>query len=100
MSVIKNASKVAPPSWNFLTNYTHVLVCLSRDHTLTVRELALQIGITERSIQRILRELETGGVISRCKDGRNNTYKIMKNHRLHHPLERSKTVAELLKAIS
>lgn len=88
------------PSWSFLTNHTHVLVCLSRDHTLTVRELALLIGITERSVQRILSELERAGAIERFKEGRKNTYQIKKDHRLHHPLEDKKTVAELLKAVS
>lgn len=87
------------PAWSFLTNHTHVIVCLSHDHTLTVRELAIKIGITERSVQRILRELETGGAISRFKKGRKNSYKIIKTHRLHHQLERQKTLAELLEAI-
>lgn len=97
MSDAKNSDT---PTWTFLTNHTHVLVCLERDFTMTVRELAIQIGITERSIQRILSELESGGVIERFKEGRKNTYKIIKSHRLHHPLEGDTSVGELLKAVS
>ncbi|MGJ8726035.1 MAG: winged helix-turn-helix domain-containing protein [Roseibacillus sp.] len=85
--------------WTFLTNHTHVIVCLSRDSALTVRSLALQIGITERSVQRILAELEEGGVVQRTKDGRCNLYSIDEDFQLRHPLESHHTVADLLKAL-
>ena len=85
--------------WTFLTNHTHVIVCLSRDSALTVRSLALQIGITERSVQRILAELEEGGVVTRTKDGRRNLYSIDENFQLRHPLEAHHTVGDLLKVL-
>lgn len=85
--------------WTFLTNHTHVLVCLSQNEAITVRELAVQIGITERSVQRILSELETDGVLKKFKEGRQNRYEINTKQRLRHPLEHEKTVEQLLKAI-
>lgn len=85
--------------WTFLTNHTHVIVCLSRDSALTVRSLALQIGITERSVQRILAELEEGGVVRRTKDGRRNLYSIDGDFQLRHPLEAHHTVGDLLRAL-
>lgn len=86
--------------WTFLTNHTHVLVCLSRNSDQTVRELSLQIGVTERSVQRILAELEEGGVVSRRKEGRRNLYTIDESFRLRHPLESQHSLGELLKAIN
>lgn len=85
--------------WTFLTNHSHVLVCLSRDEATTVRNLALQVGITERSVQRILSELEQEGVIKRIREGRRNRYEIDFDFRLRHPLESEHTVRELLDRI-
>ena len=82
--------------WTFLTNHTHVIVCLYRDSALTVRSLALQIGITERSVQRILAELEEGGVVQRTREGRRNVYSIDVDFQLRHPLESHHTVGDLL----
>lgn len=82
--------------WTFLTNHTHILVCLARDPELTVRELAGLVGITERSVQRILAELESGGVISKSKEGRRNRYDLNLDFKLRHPLESTHRISELL----
>lgn len=85
--------------WSFLTNHTHVMVCLSRDPETTVRNLALRIGITERSVQRILTDLESSGVVTRSREGRRNRYDLNEAFQLRHPLESHHTVAELLRAL-
>ncbi|MDA7862549.1 winged helix-turn-helix domain-containing protein [bacterium] len=95
----KKAASAPLSKWSFLTNHTHVLVCLTREKALTVRELAIQIGITERSVQRILSELERDGVITRKREGRNNSYEINKKFQLRHALEQHHTIADLIKAI-
>jgi len=33
-------------NWTFLTNHAHVLLCLARDSTMRMRDLALEVGIT------------------------------------------------------
>jgi DNA-binding MarR family transcriptional regulator len=96
----KTISPTPPSNWSFLTNHTHVLVCLNRENDTTVRELALSIGITERSVQRILSELEADGVLTRTKEGRKNSYQINKNFQLRHTLEQHHTIAELIEAIN
>jgi DNA-binding IclR family transcriptional regulator len=85
--------------WTFLTNYTHILVGLARQPDLTVRELALLVGITERSVQRILSDLETSGVIQKSKEGRRNHYKLNLKYQLRHPLESSHRLSELLETL-
>ncbi|MBT8044963.1 MAG: winged helix-turn-helix transcriptional regulator, partial [Verrucomicrobiae bacterium] len=63
-------------NWTFLTNHSHVIICLVRDPEMRVRDLATEIGITERAVLRILSELEAEKVISICKSGRRNSYTI------------------------
>jgi DNA-binding transcriptional ArsR family regulator len=87
------------PVWTYLTNHTHVLVCLAADGSLRVRDLADQVGITQRAVQRILSDLENAGVLEREREGRRNHYRIIEDARLRHPLEQSCPVGGLLKWI-
>ena len=86
-------------TWSFLTNHTHILVCLVREPMTTVRDLSRQVGITERSVQRILAELAEAGAIERHREGRRNRYTVNRDLRLRHALESGTTVGELLKAV-
>ena len=82
--------------WTFLSNHTHVLVCLAREPDLTLKEVAARIGITERAVQRLVAELESAEVLLRWRDGRRNRYQIRQDSRLRHPIESHRTVGELL----
>lgn len=85
--------------WTFLTNHTHVLVCLYRNSNCRIRELADLVGITERAVAKILDDLEAANVIFVEKQGRRNSYKINTSIPLRHSLEAHKTIGELLKFI-
>ena len=82
--------------WTFLTNHSHVLICLAQDSEMRLRDVALKVGITERAVQRIVAELEDGGVLVRHRDGRRNSYTINATVALRHPLEAHHTVAEVI----
>ncbi len=86
-------------NWTFLTNHLHVILCLHRDEETTVRSLALSIGVTERSVQRILNELVEAQVITREREGRRNVYKIDYKYRLRHQLEKNHNIGELLELL-
>ncbi|MEZ6056120.1 MAG: winged helix-turn-helix transcriptional regulator [Planctomycetaceae bacterium] len=86
----------AAVQWTFLTNHSHVLVILSRDPSLVLRKVALEVGITERAVQRIIADLEAGGVIEREKVGRQNHYVIRTDQPLRHPIESHRTIGDLL----
>ena len=62
--------------WTFLTNHTHVMVCLRRDPTARMRDVAGAVGITERAAQRIVSELEEAGYLAREREGRRNRYTL------------------------
>jgi DNA-binding transcriptional ArsR family regulator len=88
-----------PPSkvtWTFLSNYAHILVCLYRDPLSRLRDMAEQVGITERAAQRIVSELEQAGVLTRIRDGRRNRYELHLDQPLRHPLEAHRTIGDLL----
>jgi predicted ArsR family transcriptional regulator len=93
---------VAAPgsNWTFLTNHTHVLVCLRRDPDLRIRDLALQTQITERAVQRIVHELVEDGYLELVKEGRRNHYRIVDDRTLRHPLEGTVTLGALLDVLS
>lgn len=82
--------------WTFLTNHAHVLILLSREGALVLREVAQRVGITERAVQRIIRDLELGDYLQRDRVGRRNTYRINPRKALRHPIENHRTIGDLL----
>lgn len=100
---LKPVAKSAPDNvrrWTFLTNHAHVLVLLHLQPGLVLREVAVQVGITERAVQRIIQELEEGGFIRREKIGRQNHYEVLVDRPLRHPIEAHRRIGDLLSLIS
>lgn len=77
-----------------------MLLCVATGEPLTARELALRIGITERSVQAILTDLTDEGYLIKSKVGRRNVYELNPEGKLRHPLEASHSVGELVAALS
>ena len=61
---------MAGPNWTFLTNHARVLFSLAAQPDLRLREVAEEIGITERAVQRIVTDLEAAGILTRSREGR------------------------------
>ena len=95
----KTPEPVTEATWTFLTNHSHVLLCLAADDSLRVRDLAEKVGITERAVLKILADLEKGGVIARERDGRRNRYSVQFDAPLRHDLEAHRTVGDLIRAV-
>ena len=85
--------------WTFLSNYSHVLVCLYQDPDQRLRDIAATVGITERAVQRIIHDLAEGDYITIDKEGRRNHYKVHPKKKLRHPLEEGVTIGSLLKLL-
>lgn len=86
--------------WTFLTNHAHVLVCLSENRELRIRDMAERVGITERATQRIVAELVEAGYLEKSREGRRNRYRVNLDAPLRHPLEKTHTVGELMRAVA
>lgn len=82
--------------WTFLTNHAHVLVAIARDPEARLRDVAAQVGITERATQAIVRDLVDAGYLTRERVGRRNRYQIDERLPLRHPLERHQDVSIIL----
>lgn len=97
MACPENKPTVSKPAgWTFLTNHSHVLICLALDPDMLLREVAERVGITERAVQKIVHELEQGDVLTRTKVGRRNRYAIKEGRSLRHPVEGHRRVRDLL----
>lgn len=85
--------------WTFLTNHALVLVTIARDPEVRLRDVADQIGITERSAHRIVTDLVESGYLLRERVGARNRYQVRQREPLRHPLVRDHHVHELLQAV-
>lgn len=90
------AAGVNGRQWTFLSNHAHVLVCLASDPGARLRDVAAQVGITERAVQKIVSDLESAGVLTRERDGRRNRYHMALDRPLRHPIERHRSIGALL----
>jgi predicted ArsR family transcriptional regulator len=87
-------------NWTLFSNHGHVLFCLARDSEARLRDVATDVGITERAVQKIVRDLQDGGMISVTKSGRRNCYRIHKKQRLRHELEASCKLRDLIRVVN
>ena len=84
------------PAWKLITNHGAVLALISKTQHITARDLATLIGITERSVLRILGDLESDGYIERTREGRTNKYSISRRLQLRHDFARDVAVSDFL----
>lgn len=86
----------ATKPWTLLTSHGRVLLLIAGNPNLRIRDLADAAGITERSAQAIVSDLEEVGYIDRERVGRRNTYRVNRDLPFRHPAEADHTVGELI----
>ncbi len=86
-------------SWTFITNHGAVLALIAQHGQITARQIGLNLGITERSVHRIISELETEGYLQRTRSGRVNQYEINTEVSLRRAEMRHRAVGDLLKVL-
>lgn len=83
-------------TWTFLSNHSHVIICLARNPEIRMRDVAELVGITERAAIRIITELEDAGYIKKERVGRRNRYSIVPEMNFRHPLEKHHSIRTIL----
>ena len=96
---LPNRSDPAEARWDFLTNHAHVLLSISQDPGIRLRDIAAAVGITERGAHRILSELVEEGYVLRERHGRRNRYTVKPELPLRHPLVQEREVGDLLRVL-
>lgn len=87
------------PEWTFLTNHALVLSYLAKQPSITAREISIDCGITERSIRKIIANLDEAGYISKRRVGRGMRYKINPHLLLRHDTYNEIVIGDFLQAL-
>lgn len=74
-----------PRRWTLITSHGLVLFYLAARPDATMRELSRIVGITERQVARIIRDLADAEMISVRRIGRRNNYAVNMEARFPHP---------------
>jgi predicted transcriptional regulator len=85
--------------WNLLTNHANVLLCVTEEPDIRLRELAVKVSISERAVKRIVADLEEAGFISRERQGRRNHYLVHSDVTISGPMTRGLQLGALLSAL-
>jgi len=83
-------------SWGFLTNHARVLLHIAQDPGARLRDIAVSLGITERSAYGIVTDLTQAGYVVKQKDGRRNRYQIQAHLPLPDPVGQEPAIGDLL----
>ncbi len=82
--------------WGFLTIHARALLFIADDHESRLRDLAMALGVTERTAHGVVSDLVEAGYVIKEKDGRRNRYHIQDDLPLREGSGRVQTIGELL----
>lgn len=82
--------------FNFLTNHGAVLLCVAEDPRIRMRDIAVDVGITERAAQRVVSDLIDSGYVTRTREGRRNRYTVQLDLPVTLPNQRDVDLSSLL----
>jgi len=85
--------------WTFVTNHAVVLSFVARNSRITALEMANEIGITERAVRKIIKDLEAEKYLGKRREGRRVRYSIRPKMSLRHRTQRDTLVGDLLKVL-
>jgi DNA-binding MarR family transcriptional regulator len=88
------------PAWTFLTNHAQVLLCITHEPDIRLRDIGERVGITERAVHRIVTDLADAGYITRTRVGRRNVYTVNAQHPITDPIARERRIGELLEVLT
>jgi DNA-binding transcriptional ArsR family regulator len=83
-------------NWSFLTNHGRALLCIAHDPDIRLRDIAADLGITERHAYAIVTDLTDAGYIIKERDGRRNRYQIQDHLGLPELPNRDRAIGEVL----
>ncbi len=91
-----SASDQSGGSWTLLTGHGHVLVEIARNPDARIRDISTAAGITERTAQAIVTDLEAAGYITRTRVGRRTRYTVNPRSLFRHSAQQGHQVGPFL----
>ena len=82
--------------WGFLTNHARALLFIAGDADARLRDLAAELGVTERTVYGIVTDLTEAGYVVKEKEGRRNRLLLQTHLPLRDTVGRDRTVDDLL----
>jgi DNA-binding IclR family transcriptional regulator len=82
--------------WTLLTGHGHVLVEIARNPEARIRDISPVVGLTERTVQAIVADLEAEGYITRARVGRRTRYTVNPGTPFRHRAQEGLQVGPLL----
>lgn len=83
-------------SWTLLTGHGHVLVEIARNPDARIRDISPAVGLTERTVQAIVADLEAAGYLSRTRIGRRTRYTVNPDSSFRHRAQQGLRIGPFL----
>jgi DNA-binding MarR family transcriptional regulator len=83
-------------SWNFLSNHGRALLCIAHDPEIRLRDIAGNLGITERRAYDIVNDLADAGYVIKEKEGRRNRYQVQEHLPIPEDLAQEQAIGDVL----
>jgi MarR family len=83
-------------TWTLLTGHGHVLVEIARNPEARIRDISAAAGLTERTVQAIVADLEAAGYLTRTRTGRRTVYTVNPDSVFRHSAQEGLRVGPFL----
>ena len=83
-------------SWTLLTGHGRVLVEIAGNPEARIRDISSVVGLTERTVQAIVADLEAAGYLIRTRTGRRTHYTVNPDSQFRHSAQKGLRVGPLL----
>jgi MarR family len=87
-------------SWTLLTGHGHVLVEIARNPDARIRDISAVVGLTDRTVQAIVADLEDAGYLTRTRTGRRTRYTVDHDSLFRHSAQEGLRVGPFLELLA
>ena len=83
-----------------MTGHGHVLVEIARHPDARIRDISPVVGLTERTVQAIVADLEAAGYLTRTRTGRRTRYTVNHDSLFRHAAQEGLRVGPFLELLA
>lgn len=87
-------------SWSLMSSHGVVLFYIAAHPESTMREMSATLGLTERRVAQLVRDLSESDLLTINRTGRRNTYSVNAEAPFRHPTLRHVTLGQFGKLLS